>query len=67
MTSTIPDAQIIRELNADTRQAWENYHGRLRELTGEEYERAESESWEELQAELTRLEHRRDELKPAAA
>jgi hypothetical protein len=52
----------LRELEADTRQAWSAYSDRLRELTGEEYERAESECWEELQSELQRVERERDEL-----
>ncbi len=45
----------------------DNYSGRLRDLTGEEYERVEPESWDELQSELERLEHRRERLKAAAA
>jgi hypothetical protein len=61
------DTERFRELEADTRLAWTTYSGRLRELTGEEYERVESESWDELQSELERLEHRRERLKAAAA
>jgi hypothetical protein len=64
---TASDIERLRELEADTRQAWSNYSGQVRELTGEEYERVESESWTELQAELRRLERRRDSLDPAAA
>jgi hypothetical protein len=60
-------SDTLRELDADTRQAWTNYSGRLSELTGEEYERVEPESWNELQSELERLERRRERLKPAAA
>jgi hypothetical protein len=67
LSPTAPDIERLRELEADTRQAWSNYSGRLRELTGEEYERVESESWSELQTELRRLERRRDRLDPAAA
>jgi hypothetical protein len=67
LPSTASDTEILRELDADTRQAWSNYSGSLRELTGEEYERAESESWSELQTELERLARRRERLKPAAA
>ena len=37
MTSTIPEAEILRELEKDTRDAWEHYQGRLRELSGAEY------------------------------
>jgi hypothetical protein len=67
MTSTIPEAEILRELEMDTRQAWEHYQERLRELTGDEYERTETESWDELQSELERLDRRREDLKPTAA
>jgi hypothetical protein len=62
MTATAPDTDRLRELEADTRQAWIAYSDRLRELTGEEYERAESESWIELQNELQRLEREREAL-----
>jgi hypothetical protein len=62
MTATAPDTDRLRELEADTRQAWSAYSDRLRELSGEEYERAESESWTELQNELQRLERKREEL-----
>jgi hypothetical protein len=64
---TASDIERLRELEADTRQAWSTYSGRLRELTGEEYEREESESWTELQTELERLERRRERLDPAPA
>jgi hypothetical protein len=62
MTATAPDTDRLRELEADTRQAWMAYSERLRQLTGEEYERAESESWIELQTELQRLEREREGL-----
>jgi hypothetical protein len=67
MTSTIPEAEILRELEKDTRDAWEHYQVRLHELTGAEYERVEAESWDELQSELERLDRRREDLKPKAA
>ena len=44
------------------RRAWGEYTERLRDLTGEEYERVESESWEQLQAELRELERERAAL-----
>jgi hypothetical protein len=62
MTATAPDTERLRELEADTRQAWSAYSNRLRELNGDEYERAESESWTQLQNELERLEREREEL-----
>jgi hypothetical protein len=67
LSPTASDIERLRELEADTRQAWSTYSGRLRELTGDDYELAESESWTELQAELRRLERRRERLDPAAA
>ena len=48
MTAVAHDAEKPRELDADTRRAWSAYSEQLRELVGEEYERAEQESWTEL-------------------
>jgi hypothetical protein len=67
MTATAPDTERLQELEADTRLAWSTYSERLRELSGDEYERIESESWMELQAELQRLEREREELMAGAA
>jgi hypothetical protein len=67
MTATAPDMDRLLELDADTRHAWSTYSDRLRELTGTEYERVESESWMELQNQLERLEHEREELSAGAA
>ncbi|HEY6524963.1 MAG TPA: hypothetical protein VIY10_14385 [Solirubrobacteraceae bacterium] len=67
MTATAPDTERLQELEADTRLAWSTYSDRLRELNGDEYERVESESWMELQAELQRLEREREELMAGAA
>ena len=66
MTSIAP-LHTLRELEEDTRQAWILYSERLRELSGEEYERVESESWEELQSELRRVAERREQLAASAA
>jgi hypothetical protein len=52
----------LRELDDGERRAWTTYRDRIRELTGDEYERAEHESWEELQRELRGLEQRRRSL-----
>lgn len=62
MTTIAADDERLRELDADTRRAWGDYSERLRELTGDEYERAEHESWEQLQAELHQLEQERAAL-----
>jgi hypothetical protein len=67
MTATAPDTERLQELEADTRLAWSTYSDKVRELTGDEYERVESESWMELQAELQRLEREREELTAGAA
>lgn len=66
MTATTPDTEQLRELEAELRHAWEHYSETLRELSGEEYERVETASWDELQSELERLERRREGLRPAA-
>ncbi len=66
MTSIAP-LHTLHELDEDTRQAWLHYSERLRELSGEEYERVESESWEELQNELRRLDERREQLSDSEA
>jgi len=59
VTTTAPDLAKLRELDDGTRRAWTAYQERLRDLYGEEYEQAETESWTELQAELRRLERQR--------
>ena len=61
MHSTVPE-ESLRVLDEDTRIAWVHYRERLHELSGSEYERVESESWTELQAELQRLDERREAL-----
>ncbi|HEY2769297.1 MAG TPA: hypothetical protein VGI87_01965 [Solirubrobacteraceae bacterium] len=66
MTAIAPDSDMLRELDDDTRRAWAAYSERLRELTGEEYERAERESWAKLQSELRRVERRRRSLAETA-
>jgi cell division septum initiation protein DivIVA len=66
MTAVAPDIERLRELDDDTRQAWSAYNDRLRDLTGDEYEGAESESWTELQAELSRVERQREEIAAGA-
>jgi hypothetical protein len=46
MTTVTPNAR------QDTRRAWSDYADRLRGLEGAEYERAEQDAWEQLQATL---------------
>jgi hypothetical protein len=59
VTTIAADNDRLRELDAATRRAWGTYTERVRDLAGEEYERVEHESWEELQRELGELERRR--------
>jgi len=59
VTSTATDAEQLREIDEDTRRAWNAYSEQIRELDGEAYEHAEHECWTELQGELRRLERRR--------
>jgi hypothetical protein len=66
VTTIAHDADKLRELDADTRRAWSVYNDRIRELSGEEYEQTEDESWAELQTELTRLDSARRTLDQAA-
>jgi hypothetical protein len=62
MAPVVPEAELLQELDAETRLAWSAYIERVRELTGDEYERIEPESWNELQAELRRLDGERESL-----
>jgi hypothetical protein len=62
MTAIVHLTDKLREIDQGKRQAWTAYGDRLRDLTGEEYDRAETESWDELQRELRRLERRRKTL-----
>ncbi|HET9719018.1 MAG TPA: hypothetical protein VFP55_02980 [Solirubrobacteraceae bacterium] len=64
MTITAPDPNKLRELDEDTRRAWNEYRDRIQMLSGDEYELAETESWTILQGELRRLERRRRLLSP---
>ena len=62
VAATVHGDDRLRELGDGERQAWEAYSQRLRNLTGEEYERVEPESWAELQKALRQLERRRRTL-----
>jgi hypothetical protein len=62
VTAIAPDSDKLRELDHDTRRAWNAYSERLRALSGDEYELAEHESWAKLQSELRRVERRRRSL-----
>jgi hypothetical protein len=66
MTTIALDADQLRQLEEDTRQAWTAYSDRLRDLPTEDYEVAENASWDQLQVELRRLEQRRRALERSA-
>jgi hypothetical protein len=63
VTSTAQSNDRLRELDADTRRAWDDYAETLRELSGDEYEIAEHDSWERLQEALRVLERKRASLR----
>lgn len=69
MTTIAQRKDRLRELDADTRRAWDEYVETLRELSGDEYELAEHDSWERLQEELRTVERQRASLssEPGAA
>ena len=62
VAAIVHDAEKVRELDAFERQAWQAYSQRLQDLSGEDYERAESDSWAELQRQLVQLARRRKTL-----
>jgi hypothetical protein len=59
VNTVAPDTEKLRELDDDERRAWNEYYDNVQELTGEEYERVELESWDALQGELRRIDRRR--------
>jgi hypothetical protein len=62
MTAIAVDAEKLRQLDEETRQAWTAYSDRLRDLSSGQYELGESASWDQLQVELADLEQRRQAL-----
>ena len=66
MTTIALDDEQLRQIEEETRQAWTTYSERLRDVTHEEYEVAETASWDELQVELGRLDTRRRALEERA-
>jgi hypothetical protein len=67
VTAMTDVTQKLRELEEQELSAWTTYRERLRELSGEAYERAEDECWQELQRELRRVSRRRRLLDPGPA
>lgn len=62
VAATLHDPDKLRELDDGEREAWLTYRRRLRDLSGAEYERVESDSWAELQRALRQLARRRRTL-----
>jgi hypothetical protein len=62
VTAIVHAADKLRELDDGERLAWRVYVDQLRNLSGDEYERVETASWDELQRELRRLQRRRKSL-----
>jgi hypothetical protein len=62
VTTIAPDTEKLRELDDETRRAWNEYYDSVQDLTGEEYEQVELDAWETLQDELRRIERRRSLL-----
>jgi hypothetical protein len=52
----------LRELDEQTRTAWEEYRSSLGELAGTAYEEAETVSWERLQQALHELADERERV-----
>ncbi|MBJ7330479.1 MAG: hypothetical protein JHC95_11325 [Solirubrobacteraceae bacterium] len=52
----------LAELDVAVTDAWTDYRLALRDLTGREYDEAEIDAWEHLQAELEHLEVQRRAL-----
>jgi hypothetical protein len=68
MTTAPPSNEAratLAELDERTQGAWAVYRESLRDLTGRDYDDAESESWERLQRELEGIEALRIELAAA--
>jgi hypothetical protein len=62
VTTIAPDTEKLRELDDETRRAWNEYYDSVQDLTGEEYEQVELDAWDALQDELRRIERRRSLL-----
>jgi hypothetical protein len=59
VTTIAPDNEKQRELDDEMRRAWNEYYDTLQDLTGQEYEQVELDSWDTLQGELDRIDRRR--------
>jgi hypothetical protein len=65
MTTAVPRNEApstLQELAERTQDAWAIYSESLRDLTGRDYDDAETDAWERLQRDLRELEGRRADL-----
>jgi hypothetical protein len=70
MTTAAPRNEIpatLEELDERTQDAWAVYSDSLRDLTGRDYDEAETDAWDHLQRQLRELEEFRGELLAAHA
>jgi hypothetical protein len=70
MTTAAPRNEIpatLEELDERTQDAWAVYSDGLRDLTGRDYDEAESDAWDHLQRRLRELEEFRAGLLSAHA
>jgi signal transduction histidine kinase len=62
MTTSAADRDQLREIDARTRSAWEDYRASISELDGSAYEETEPMSWDRLQQALHELADERERL-----
>ena len=67
MTTMAPDNEKQRELDDQMRRAWNEYYENVQDLTGNEYEQVELDSWDTLQGELGRIDRSRRLLSVTAS
>lgn len=67
MTTSAVDQDQLRDLEARTRSAWEDYRASISELDGSDYEETEPMSWDRLQQALHELADERERLVGATA
>jgi len=67
VTTMAPDNEKQRELDDQMRRAWNEYYENVQDLTGNEYEQVELDSWDTLQGELGRIDRSRRLLSVTAS
>ena len=59
MTASAPHQEATAATAERTREAWDAYRRSLRDLTGRDYEDAETEAWAQLQRDLRAIDAER--------